>query len=48
MGTLVGKITASGKIVAWASGASDGSEDVYGLLVDDCTAPDGATMTARS
>jgi hypothetical protein len=41
MGTLVGKITASGKVVAWAPGASDGSEDIYGLLVDDCTASNG-------
>lgn len=31
-GTLLGKITASGKYVAYANGASDGSEVVAGVL----------------
>ena len=31
-GLILGKITATGKIVEWDSGAVDGSETVYGIL----------------
>jgi hypothetical protein len=34
-GQLLGKITASGKFVAYAPGASDGSETFAGILWDD-------------
>lgn len=39
---VLGKITASGKYVGWAPGASDGSEVVAGMLVDavDASAAD--------
>lgn len=42
-GELVGKITASGKYIKWTSGASDGSQTVAGVLVDDCDATAGDT-----
>lgn len=49
-GTLLGKITASGKHVAYADGASDGSQTAVGILY--ATAPDlagdqKAVMIAR-
>ncbi|MBP1924600.1 hypothetical protein J2Z76_000453 [Sedimentibacter acidaminivorans] len=37
-GTVVGKITASGKIKAVDSAAVDGSKDPYGILADDVAA----------
>jgi hypothetical protein len=33
-GMVVGKVTASGKYVAWTAGASDGSQTVAGILWD--------------
>lgn len=40
--TVVGKITATGKLVQWAPGAADGSEKAYGILTQavDATAAD--------
>lgn len=49
-GEVVGKVTVSGKYVAWAPGASDGSETVAGVLYDDvdATGADKAgVITAR-
>lgn len=45
MGTVVGKITASGKIVALTPGASDGSQTAWGVVLDDVTAPVGTDAT---
>lgn len=42
-GELLGKITSGGKYKKWTSGASDGSENVAAILVDDCDATDGDT-----
>jgi hypothetical protein len=40
-GAVVGKVTASGKLVYWTAGASDGSQNVYGVLWDDTDASEG-------
>ena len=45
MGTVVGKITASGEIVALTPGASDGSQTAWGVVLDDVTAPVGTDAT---
>jgi hypothetical protein len=37
-GELLGKVTASGKLVAWDPAAVDGSEDAVGVAVFDATA----------
>jgi len=37
-GTVLGKITASGKYVPWAHGAGDGSQNAAGILWDDVDA----------
>jgi hypothetical protein len=34
-GTLLGRITASGKLKEYQPGASDGSQNFYGVLLDD-------------
>ena len=41
LGTIVGRITASGKVVELALSGSDGSETVYGVPLANTTAPDG-------
>lgn len=49
-GTVVGKITASGKYVAYSNGASDGSETAAGILyaaVADSAADQKAVIIAR-
>jgi hypothetical protein len=40
-GAVVGKETASGKVVYWTADAEDGSETVYGLLFDHTDASAG-------
>jgi hypothetical protein len=50
-GTLLGKITASGKYIAYSNGAADGSQTVAGILY--ANAPDSAvdqrvTIIARN
>jgi hypothetical protein len=40
-GTVLGKITASGKYKAYNNGASDGSEVAAGILYAACDASDG-------
>jgi hypothetical protein len=50
-GTVVGKITASGKYVAYSNAAADGSEVAAGVLyraVPDAAADQGAVIIARS
>lgn len=37
-GTIMGRVTASGKYIPWASGASDGSEVMRGILGADTLA----------
>lgn len=37
-GDALGKITASGKLTQLDSGAADGSENAYALLMEDCDA----------
>ena len=37
-GTVLGKITASGKLTILAPAASDGSQNAYGVLMFDCNA----------
>lgn len=39
-GTVVGKVTATGKIIAADSTAVDGSKDPYGIVADDVAAID--------
>lgn len=38
--TLLGKITASKKLTQWAPAATDGSENVAGILINDVDATD--------
>lgn len=38
IGELVGRITASGKLVAWAPGANDGSQNAAGVVLEDAQA----------
>jgi hypothetical protein len=52
-GTLLGKVTASSKYIAYDDGAdpADGSETAAGILLYDCDATDGdqkAVMIARN
>lgn len=50
-GTVLGKITASGKYVAYANGAADGSEVAAGIAyanVPNLTVDQDATIIARS
>lgn len=42
VGQLLGRITASGKMVVWAPGATDGSQTVAGVVLEDSDAPSGA------
>lgn len=41
LGTVVGRITASGKVVALDLAASDGSETVFGVMLAPAIAPNG-------
>lgn len=36
--TVLGRITASGKVTAWTTGASDGSQNAMGILLDPVNA----------
>jgi hypothetical protein len=40
-GAVVGKVTASGKLVYWTVDAVDGSQNVYGVLFDHADATGG-------
>lgn len=42
VGTVLGQITASSKVVALDPAGDDGSQTAYGVLVTNTTAPDGA------
>jgi len=46
LGTVLGCITASGKVVALDLAGSDGSQTVYGVLLINVTAPDGEDAAA--
>lgn len=49
-GTVLGKVTSGGKYIAYLAGASDGSEDAAGVLIealDKGTADVSATIIAR-
>jgi hypothetical protein len=46
LGTVLGKITASGKVKAVDFAANDGSETAMGVLVTDVTAPAGTDVSA--
>lgn len=41
-GTVLGRITASGKVVLLAPAAEDGSQTAWGVLITNTTAPVGA------
>lgn len=41
IGQLVGRVTASGKLVLWAPGATDGSQNVVGIVLEDAQAANG-------
>ena len=41
IGTVLGRLTATGKVVDLALTGTDGSQTVYGVLVTNTTAPDG-------
>ncbi|CAK0740324.1 Head decoration protein [Azospirillaceae bacterium] len=45
IGTVLGRITASSKVVGLNLAASDGSQTVYGVLLTNTTAPDGVDAT---
>ena len=45
IGTVLGRITASGKVVALNLAASDGSQTTWGVLISNTTAPDGVDAT---
>ena len=40
-GALLGQITASGKLTLWTTGASDGSQAMHSVLLQDCDASGG-------
>ncbi len=42
IGTVLGRITASGKVIDLTLAGTDGSQTVYGVLVSNTTAPDGS------
>lgn len=44
-GTVLGRITASGKMTAYSSGAADGSENPVAILGADCDATSGDETT---
>ena len=41
LGTVLGRLTASGKVIDLALTGTDGSQTVYGVLITNTTAPDG-------
>lgn len=43
-GTLLGRITSSGKVVPHTSAATDGSQNPLGILADDYTVANGASV----
>lgn len=43
-GTLIGRISATGKVIPLASAAADGSQYPLGILADDYTVAAGATV----
>ena len=45
IGTVLGRITTSGKVVGLNLAGNDGSQTVYGVLVTNTTAPDGVDAT---
>jgi hypothetical protein len=45
-GTIMGRISATGILVPWTSTASDGSQNVVGILADDMQIAGGATAAA--
>jgi hypothetical protein len=45
-GTLLGRVSASGKVIPLASAAADGSQTPVGILADDKTVAAGATIDA--
>lgn len=50
-GTLLGKITATGKLIPCISSASDGSQNPYAVLLDtvaDATSADAVCTTAQT
>lgn len=47
-GTVLGKITSSEKLVQWAPGASDGSENVVGVLYEGIVSGDPAIELKRA
>ncbi len=46
-GTLLGRVSANGNLVALASGATDGSNLPVGILAQDITIADGATAEVQ-
>ena len=46
LGTVLGRITASGKVVELALSGSDGSQTIYGVLLANVTAPVGSDVTS--
>jgi hypothetical protein len=45
-GTVLGKVTASGKLVPLAPAAGDGSQNAYGILLFDNIVPNGVDKRA--
>ena len=48
IGTVLGRITASGTVVGLNLAGSDGSQTVYGVLLTTTTAPDGVDATGTA
>lgn len=46
-GTILGRVTASGKIKPWASGSSDGSEKIVGIATVDVEAAGAGDVSFR-
>jgi len=45
-GCILGKITASGELQAWAPYASDGSQSIYGVLMEDIDTTAGSAIAS--
>lgn len=48
VGTVLGKVTATGKLVPLAHGAVDGSQNFAGFLAGNVTVPAGADLAAMA
>jgi len=45
-GCILGKVTATGELMAWAPYAEDGSETIYGVLIEDIDTTAGSAIAS--